>query len=193
MEMNDPADAPAVDGRLRPHIVITGLMGVGKSTTASAVAALTGRCVSDSDEDIETLFGATGGELADSLGVEELHRLEAAVLLGALARDEPVVIGAAGWTIEDPRCREALARRAFVVVLHVPLEELARRIDTGDHRRSMDTRDLIEVSERRAPLFRGSADLILEATGSPEELARRIVDAAESTADGRRQPTRRDR
>lgn len=148
----------------RPHLVVTGLMGVGKSTTARAVAEATGRPWHDSDRDIETLFGLTGAELTDAHDLDELHRMEAAVLLGRLAADTPAVISAAGWIVEDPRCRDALARRARVVVLEAPAAEILRRIDTGDHRREMSEDELHALAERRAPLFAAVADLTLDAT-----------------------------
>ena len=58
------------------HVVVTGLMGVGKSTVADAVAAALGRRHRDSDDDLHRLFTQTGAQLAADHGVEELHRLE---------------------------------------------------------------------------------------------------------------------
>jgi len=165
--------AMAVD---RPHIVVTGLMGVGKSTTARALAESLELPHRDSDDDLQQLFAASGAELARRHGVDELHRLEAAVLLGALAATNPAVISAAAWVVEDPRCRDALARRATVIVLEAPLDVVAARIATGHHRRPMDRAELERLATQRAPLFETVADLSVDATDDPQVVVSKIVE-----------------
>ena len=159
-----------------PHLVVTGAMGVGKTTTARALATRLGYRRRDSDADIETLFGATAADLAGRAGVDELHRVESAVLLGALADDRPSVIAAAAWVVEDPRCREALARRATVIVLDAPTETVIARARTGGHRRPIDRSELEALLSRRAPLFDHVADLRFDATSGPADLVDAIVD-----------------
>jgi len=159
----------------RPHVVVVGLMGVGKSTTARAIAHACAVWVHDSDEDIETLFDQTGGQLADARGVDELHRVESAVLLGRLAHEVPSVISAAASVVDDPLARQALANRAHVAVLHAPVDEIMRRIATGAHRRSMDRAELAAQAERRAPLFTAVSDIDLDATKSTSELVAAVL------------------
>lgn len=125
--------------------------------------------------DLETLFGVTGAELHTRYGLDELHRLEAAVLVGRLAAAEPSVIAAAAWVVEDPRCRAALARRARVVVLQAPAAEVLRRMATGDHRRVMPESEVRAIADRRDPLFAEVADLVLDATLTTPELVDQIA------------------
>lgn len=160
-----------------PHLVVTGPMGVGKSTTTVAVAAALGWAVRDSDADIETVLGVSGRTIASAIGVDELHRLESAVLLGALAVEEPSVISAAASVVDDPRCREALARRAMVVVLGTTIDELVARQQSGDHRRSMSPPEVAALVARREQLFAQVADLSLDGTKSTSDLVSSIVDA----------------
>ena len=155
---------------LERHVVVTGLMGVGKTTTARALAAALDVPMRDSDADIETVFGVTGRELVETLGVEELHRMEAAVLIGPLAAEEPCVIAAAGWVIEDPMSREAMRRRADVLVLELPIEALVERIKAGDHRRTMSVADLEQAWEVRGPRFEELATATLDASLPTEAL-----------------------
>lgn len=160
-----------------PHVVIAGPMGVGKSTTARGLGAWLDYPVRDSDQDIEALFGATGAEIAADRGVDALHAIEAAVLLGALAGPDPTVICAAGSTIEDESCRRALRRRSFVVVLRADTGELIRRSGQGLHRRSMDTAEMTAVAARRDPLYATVTQLTLDSRVPTTELVRAIVDA----------------
>lgn len=164
----------------RSHITITGLMGVGKSTTARVLAESLQLPHRDSDDDLQRLFAVPGAELARSHGVDELHRLEAAVLLGALAADTPTVVSAAASVVEDPRCRDALARRATVIVLDAPLDVVSARIATGRHRRPMDRTELGRLAAQRAPLFAAVADIAVDATRDPAVIVAGIVDELSS-------------
>ncbi len=156
----------AVDpgGQLRP-IVITGPMGIGKTTLGVEVAARLFRRYRDSDADIVRLYGRPGGDIADEHGVAYLHEIERAVLLGALADPEPTVISAAASVVESPAVRRALHHRAYVIVLEAPIDlVLARQAaDTSGHRRSMGRAELLALSDRRGPLFSEVADLRLDA------------------------------
>ncbi|MEM9565426.1 MAG: shikimate kinase [Actinomycetota bacterium] len=160
-----------------PHLVIMGPMGVGKSTLAHLVGDALGRPVRDSDRDIERLFGRTGGDIAAADGVDALHDLEAAVLLGALADSAPMVIGAAGWVVEDRRCREALGRRATVVVLDLATDALVERLRAADenHRRTIDRDEVEALAVRRRPAYQEVADLWLDAGCPAEDLATEVV------------------
>lgn len=159
------------------HLVITGPMGVGKTTLAGLLAETLDRPVRDSDADIETLFGRPGRDIAAVEGVDALHDLEAAVLFGALAGSEPSVIGAAGWVVEDQRCRAALARRATVLVLELGVDELIARLAAvrDEHRRPMDAAEVRALAARRRPLYEEVADHRLDAAKHPAELAAEVV------------------
>jgi shikimate kinase len=90
------------------HLVLIGLMGTGKTTLGRLAAARLGWPLSDSDAEIQAREGASVRELQERWGAGGLHRLEATILLEALARPEPSVICAAASTIDDERCRAAL-------------------------------------------------------------------------------------
>lgn len=159
-------------------------MGVGKSTTAHLLAERLGWPMRDSDVDIERLFGVTGAAIATEHDVDELHRIEAAVLLGALASETPTVITAASSVIEDPRCREAMGRRSRVVVLDASDELLEQRRAAGDHRRGVDADAFRALVARRRPLYADAADLCLDASRSPSVLVDTILDVFETGTPG---------
>jgi len=114
--------------------------------------------------------------VAEHHGVGQLHVLEAAVLLGALASEDPSVIAAACSVIDNRWCRDAMARRADVVVLDAPTEVIAARRHTGSHRRDIDSAAYAALIARRAPLLAAAADVRLDATETPQALAATIAE-----------------
>jgi shikimate kinase len=124
-----------MDGLPR-HIVITGLMGVGKTTTGKALAEQLGRDWRDSDVDIETDTGRTVRQLRDSEGVDAMHARESAQLQDALASSRPNVISAAASVVDDPAARQAMAAPDVALVwLHAAPAVLAARFDSADEHR----------------------------------------------------------
>lgn len=151
------------------HVVLVGLMGSGKTTVGRALAAALGRPFSDSDRAISRETAKTVRELAEELGVEEMHELEAEHLLGALARPEPTVIAAAASTIEDPRCREALAAPGVRVIwLRASPPALAGRFPQLRHRPRFGRRPrglLAEQAAHRDPLYAALRPIVIETEG----------------------------
>jgi len=158
------------------HIVLVGLMGAGKTTVGRVLAERLGLPFSDSDTTIEAERGRTVRELADEVGVEEMHRLEAAHLLGALATEEPSVIAAAASTIDDPACRSALAAPGVRVIwLRAGAPELAGRFVRRRHRPRFGRRPrdlLAEQAARRNPLFAALDPIAIDTEGKrPADVA----------------------
>jgi shikimate kinase len=157
------------------HVVILGLMGAGKTTIASRLAAELGRPHRDSDHDIESMMSRTGRQIAVDDGVDQLHRLEEEVLLGALRSAEPSVISAAGWVVESPGCRAAIHHDAVAVWLRLSPEDLRKRMDEGSHRRDLSDEQLTALIARRDPLFLDLADIVVDAQRSPREIVDDLI------------------
>jgi len=160
---------------MAPHVVLVGLMGTGKTTVGRALAGALGLPFSDSDAAIERERGSTVQELADEIGVEKMHELEAGHLLRALDTQEPSVIAAAASTIDDPACRAALvAPGVRTIWLKTDLAELAGRFDRQKHRPRFGRSPgdlLAEQAKERDPLFRSLRPIEIETDGrSPTEI-----------------------
>ena len=118
------------------HCVLVGLMGAGKSTVGSALAARLGWSFLDSDIEIQAATGRTVRELRDDIGVDAMHALEAEQLLRALASPEPAVIGAAASVVDVPACLDALRDPTVIVVwLQADPAVLAERFESADDHR----------------------------------------------------------
>jgi shikimate kinase len=117
------------------HIVLLGLMGVGKTSVGTALSQHLGWPLSDSDAAIEGLTRQTGLEIQEAEGIRVLHGLEADHLLTALAAAEPSVVSAAASVIDNSRCRRALRGEAVLPIwLRASPATLATRFHNQGHR-----------------------------------------------------------
>jgi shikimate kinase len=162
------------------HLVLVGMMGVGKTTTARALAARLGWPMRDCDLDLEERTGRTGAFLAADEGLAQLHRHEEELLHEALADEGPLVITAAGSVVESSSAREELARRATVVWLDAPVDELVRRMASDTHRRPLDRPAAEELLARREAHLVEVADLRLDARETTGALVDRILEVVEA-------------
>jgi len=149
----------------RNHIVLTGAMGSGKTTSGTRLAQALGRPFFDSDAQIETTHGTTGRELAERNGVLWLHDAEAAAFSNALESDDPAVIAAAASIADRPDLIAALeSDDLFVVLLDTDLDVLAQRAETGSHRRPVDWSDMTQRIGLRRERFASVADVVISTT-----------------------------
>ncbi len=186
--MAEPTPPPP----LRRHLAVLGSMGVGKSSTAERLADALGVGWRDSDGDLEALFGCHGRDISATSGVDVLHRLEEAVLLGALAHPEPMVVSAAASVVESSHCLDALARRATVVWLTLPADVVRERARRGHHRRRIDADEWEAITRRREPAYRAVADIVTDASPPPHEVAADVLarlDDGPLTPDGGTRPS----
>jgi shikimate kinase len=164
------------------HIVLIGLMGVGKTTIGRLLAARLGWPLHDSDGEIEAREGATVRELQERRGAGALHSLEAQVLLEALERAESSVIAAAASTVADERCASALRGGGVTTVwLQAKLATLVARYDSDPHRPRYAEGTEAALHEQRAAredLFAAVATATIDVDGlSPEQVLERVETA----------------
>ncbi|HEX6657274.1 MAG TPA: shikimate kinase [Ilumatobacter sp.] len=162
------------------HLVLVGLMGVGKTTVGEVLARRLGRELVDSDLRIEALTGRTVKQILDGDGVAAMRRAEAAALFDGLADVEARVIAAAAGVVLDRDNRDRLnASDAEVVWLTADPAVLAPRTATRAHRPWLDddaVGTLRHMQDEREPLYREVADRIVAVDGlTPDEIADRIL------------------
>lgn len=167
------------------HVVLLGMMGAGKTRTGAALSVRLRWPLLDGDAGLEAQEGRTGARIAETDGVDHLHRLEEQLLLDSLTRDQPAVIAPAACVVEDDRCVEAMRAHATVVWLDLPADQLEARTHGGAHRRAMDPTEVQELLERRRPRFAAAADLHLDATAATDELVAQVVAHLDDQIGGR--------
>jgi shikimate kinase len=167
------------------HAVIVGLMGAGKTTLGTLLAARLRWPLWDSDAEILVREGTTVRVLQERRGAGALHAIEAEVLLAALARPQRSVICAAASSVDDARCREALREPTVVTVcLLASLDTLVARYDSDPHRPryAQGTRAALAEQQRaRAAHFAAVADVTVAVDGRS---AAQVLECVLSAAGG---------
>jgi len=165
----------------RRHLVLIGMMGVGKSSVGRRLALRLGRQLLDTDKIVEEEAGRTVAEIFAAEGEAAFRALEAAAVRKALDSQPYAVIAFGGGAVLDPITRGLARQLALVVWLQAPARELARRVSASQRRSGGSARPLLH------PTGRGSGGDLGPAEGrSPEqvldELARRRADAYKAAA-----------
>jgi shikimate kinase len=160
------------------QLVLVGLMGSGKSTVGTLVAARTGRVFFDVDRLIEQETGKTVRELWEEGGEAAYRSLESGAVLRVLAGDATCVLAAPGGVVLDPAVRAALAD-TFVVWLRTRPRTLAGRVHPGDHRPLLGDRPaetLAVMEETRSGLYREVASATIDTDDrAPEAVADMVI------------------
>jgi len=147
------------------HVVLVGMMGVGKSTVARVLAVRLGREVLDTDAAIERRTGRSVREIFATDGEPAFRAIETEVLSDALASQSPCVIAAAGGVVLSEQNRKMLkSSPARVVWLCADPATLVERVKGSGHRPLLDADPagtLQRMKAEREPLYREVADAIV--------------------------------
>jgi shikimate kinase len=147
------------------HLVLVGMMGVGKTTVARLLSDRLSRPVLDSDLVIEHRTGRTVREIFATDGEPAFRAMETEVLLEALASPVPSIIAAAGGVVLSATNRTALkGSGARVVWLCADPATLVERVRGGGHRPLLDqdpAGTLQHMFVEREAFYREVADAIV--------------------------------
>lgn len=152
------------EGSASSHVVLVGLMGVGKSTVGRRLAKELERPFADADEQVELAAGLAIPALFRRDGEEAFRRIEAAVLADLVSRPYPLVIAGGGGVVARPENRAVLAEGATVVWLRASAAFLARRTDPTHRPLLADDAEgaLARLLVEREPLYAAVADLVVD-------------------------------
>jgi 3-dehydroquinate synthetase/shikimate kinase len=115
-------------------IVLTGMMGVGKSHVARALASRLGWRAIDLDAEIEAAAGRDIPALiaAEGEGAFRARERAAVAALDARADLRHAVVATGGWTVGDPTSRATLASWGPLVCLRATPATIAARLGPAD-------------------------------------------------------------
>ena len=144
------------------NIILIGMPGAGKSTVGVLLAKTLGYAFLDTDLVIQQREGALLQPLVDSLGVEAFLDVEADAICSVECRG--TVIAPGGSAVCRERAMSHLRALGRIVYLHLPLEELERRLSNISTRgiAMAPGETLADLVARRAPPYRNYADLTVD-------------------------------
>jgi shikimate kinase / 3-dehydroquinate synthase len=169
-----------------PRLVVTGLMGTGKTVAGREVARELGMPFVDLDEVIERRTGRSVADIFAQDGEAAFRQVEREVIRDA-ARVSGIVVATGGGAVLHAEPFARLADGAVVAVLAGDPEALAGRLGSGEGRPLLagdPAARIADISAERAAAY-AAAGPSLDTTGlSPEatvaELARRYRERAGS-------------
>jgi shikimate kinase len=163
------------------HVVLVGMMGVGKSTVGRLLAAQWSCPFDDTDSVIEAESGRSVTELFELVGESGFRAVESDVLARLLATGERRVISCGGGVVTVAENRDLLAQQAIVVWLTASIEALTRRVGDGATRpllREDPAGTLRALTEAREQDYAEVADHVVDTTDRrPRAIARAVVEA----------------
>ena len=141
------------------------MMGAGKTTVGRQLAKRLGKEFADTDREIEARTGVRVAVIFDIEGEAGFRKREAEVIEQMSGLDN-VVLATGGGAVLDPRNREHLKTRGFVIYLHAQPSVLWQRTRSDKSRpllRRGDPLDRLEgLYAERDPLYREVADLVVD-------------------------------
>lgn len=178
---------------LTGSIVLTGFRGSGKSTVGQILAEMLGKVFLDTDVMVTRAAGMTIKEIFDRGGEPLFRKFESEAV--KKAADHPgAVISAGGGAILAAENVTRLKACGMVIWLDAPAEVLWKRISddsaSGASRPNLTSSGgLDEVKAllaRRRDIYSTTADVVVQADGSPEAVAASIISKITGRQDGQR-------
>ena len=153
------------------NVVLVGMPGCGKTTVGRAVAAALSRPFFDADEALEQDAGKTIPDIFRQEG-EASFRARETEVLQALCRQSGAVVATGGGAVTVPENFDILRQNSRVFFLNRD----AKVLPTDG--RPVSQRDGVQaLYEKRLPLYRAVCDREVDANGSVEAVAARILEA----------------
>ena len=157
----------------KQNIVLVGMPGSGKTTVGTKIARLLGREVIDSDDEIVKDVNMTIAEYFAKYGEGEFRNRESEAI-ERLAQKNGAVIATGGGAVLRDKNVKMLKRNGVIVFLDRSIENI---LPTEDRPLSRDREALQKRYNERYPIYCAAADIHIDADGSIDEVAQRVIKA----------------
>lgn len=159
-------------------IILTGMMGAGKTT----IAHILGEKLNLKSIDIDTLVEKNEGEKISEIfskkGEEYFRKIEKETIKNIFKQND-LVISLGGGAFENPETREFLLNNANVIFLKTSPEIIFERINTNIERpllcNDMSIRKINEILKNRIKNYQSATYTITTDNKKPEEIADEII------------------
>lgn len=156
-----------------PGVLLSGFMGVGKSTVAPLVAARLGLPAWDLDREVELLCGRSVADIFATEGETAFRDYEAMTLSACLARG-PAVGALGGGALLRPSSHTAVVAAGFWVVVLTARRELLEQRLRRDTTRPLAAAWSARYAEREAH-YRSLGPAVSVDDRSPDAVADSVV------------------
>ncbi len=164
------------------NIILCGFMGCGKSTVGKNLARKTGRKFVDMDLYIEQKANMSVSEIFDKYGEDGFRDMEHSACKELSDMSNLVVASGGGALTFERNCSE-FKNKDIIVLLDVPLNIIKERLKNDKTRPLLQKPDkdkvMRELYERRLPLYKAAADVVVSGGYTPLKTAFSVVDAVQ--------------
>jgi shikimate kinase len=158
------------------NLVLIGYRATGKSSVARVLAERLGWQWVDADEEIERRAGKSIARIFAEDGEPAFRELEAQVIAELCARDR-IIVAAGGGAPMRAENRQAMKRGGKVVWLQASPQTIFQRMyadpTTADRRPNLTAQggmeEIVQLLAKREPIYRETADLIVDTEGKTVE------------------------
>lgn len=153
------------------NIVLIGMPGCGKTRVGEQLEKLLGRERIDIDQALAERLGMSCADFIEQQG-EVAFREQETAMVAEVAKQSRLIISCGGGVVTRPENYPLLHQNSLIVMLNRPLEELSKK------GRPITARDGIEaLAERRMPLYRSWADIVIDSLNCAANTAQAVCDA----------------
>ena len=162
-----------------PSVILCGFMGCGKTSCGKILAKLTGKKFIDMDSYVEEAAGMRVSEIFSRFG-EEAFRERERTAVRELAQIPGCIVASGGGALTFEGNVAAFRQAGCpIVLIDTPLPIILRRLENNTSRPLLQGPDrerrAHELYEKRLPLYRAAANIVVDGTAAPIEVARRIA------------------
>ena len=161
------------------NIVLSGMMGVGKSSVGIRISQLTGMLWVDTDMLITDRYGRIS-DLFEFYGESHFRSLETEIVR-ELSQKDGLIISTGGGLVLKPENGELLKKGGKIFFMRASLETLLSRVRVDENRpllknTAQTAKTLGDLLSVRSPVYESVADFIVDTDGKTvDEVAAVIV------------------
>jgi len=162
---------------VQERIILIGYRGTGKSTVGRLLAGQLGYDCLDADDEIEQAAGTPIRQIFEREGEEGFRRRESQVVADLCRRDRVVIATGGGAVLREANRAAIQSDGSLVVWLRATPETIYHRMHgdptTAQRRPNLTAaggmEEIVELLQRREPLYEATADLTIDTDGKPVE------------------------
>lgn len=159
-------------------IVLTGMMGSGKTTVGALLAQKSGFNFIDIDSEIEKSEKMSIPNIFNEYGEQYFRRIEKTKTL-SFANNKNLVLSLGGGGFEDEETRKIIKKNGVVFYLKANPECLFERIKSAIHRpllhKNFSVETIAFILKKRADNYEKAHHIIDTCGKTPEEIAEKIL------------------